>query len=75
MAWYQDNPTEYGNLWDPTAGDGTKEDILVPRLIALPLRAAKLYHQLGGVLMPHELLDLLETHLASPETSLDNGDD
>ena len=25
--------------------------------------------------MPHELLDLLETHLASPETSLDNGDD
>jgi hypothetical protein len=75
MAWYQDNPTEYGHLWDPTAGDGTKEDILVPRLIALPLRTAKLYHQLSGAVMPHELLDLLETHLASPETSLDNGDD
>jgi hypothetical protein len=42
MAWYQDNPTGYGNLWDPTAGDGTKEDILVPRLIALTLRAAKI---------------------------------
>jgi hypothetical protein len=40
MAWYPDNPTEYGNLWDPTAGDGTKEDILIPQLIAFPLQAA-----------------------------------
>jgi hypothetical protein len=75
MAWYPDNPTEYGNLWDPTAGDETKEDILIPQLIALPLRAAKLYHQLGGAVMPHELLDSLETHLASLETSLDDRDD
>ncbi len=74
MAWYQDNQTEYGNLWDPTVQDGTKEDILVLRLIVLPLQAAKLYHQLGGALMPHELLDALETHLSGPDTSLDNRD-
>ncbi len=75
MAWYQDNQTEYGNIWDPTVQDGTKEDILVPQLIALPLQAAKLYHKHGGVVMPHELLDALETHLSGPDTSLDNGDD
>jgi hypothetical protein len=74
MAWYQDNQTEYGNLWDPTVQEGTKEDILVLQLIALPLKAAKLYHQLGGAVMPHELLDTLETHLSGPDTSLDNGD-
>jgi hypothetical protein len=75
MAWYQDNQTEYGNLWDPTVQDGTKEDILVPQFIALPLQAAKLYHQLGGAVMPHELLNALESHLSGPDTSLDNGDD
>jgi hypothetical protein len=75
MAWYQDNQTEYGILWDPTVQDGTKEDIHVPRLITLSLRAAKLYNQLGGAVMPHELLDALETHLSGPGTLLDNGDD
>jgi hypothetical protein len=75
MVWYQDNPSLYGKLWDPIANDGTKVDVNVPRLITLPLGAAKLYHQIGGAVMPHELLDALETHLLSPETSLDNGDD
>jgi hypothetical protein len=75
MAWYQDNPSLYRKLWEPTANDGTKVDVNVPRLIALPLWAAKLYHQIDGAVMPHELLDALETHLSSPETSLDNRDD
>jgi hypothetical protein len=44
-------------------------------MIALPLRAASLYHQFNGPVMPHEFLNAIEHHLASPETSLDNGDD
>jgi hypothetical protein len=74
--WYANhNNSEYGNLWDPTPQDGTREEIYVPRMIALPLCAAKLYHQFKGPVMPHELLSALEHFLASPETSLDNGDD
>jgi hypothetical protein len=75
LAWYADNPSEYGNLWDPTPEDGTRVELHVPRMIALPLRAASLYHQFNGPVMPHEFLNALEHHLASPETSLDNGDD
>ena len=41
--WYADNPSEYGKYWDPTPADGTKVEINVPRMIALPLRAAQLY--------------------------------
>jgi hypothetical protein len=44
-------------------------------MIALPLRAASLYHQFNGPVMPHEFLNAVEHHLASPCTSLDNGDD
>jgi hypothetical protein len=44
-------------------------------MIALPLRAASLYHQFKGAVMPHKLLNAIEQHLASPDTSLDNGDD
>jgi hypothetical protein len=43
-------------------------------MIALPLRAARLYHQFNGVVMPHELLAAVEWHMASPDTSLNNGD-
>ena len=39
-----------------------------------PLHAAKLYHQFKGPVMPHKLLAALENFLASPETSLNNGD-
>jgi hypothetical protein len=34
----------------------------------------KLYQEFKGVVMPHELLAAIEQHLASDETSLDNGD-
>jgi hypothetical protein len=47
----------------------------VPQMIALPLRAVRLYHQFNGAVMPHELLAAVERHLASPDISLDNGDD
>lgn len=73
--WYADNPAEYGNLWDPTGQDGTRTELLVPRMLALPLWAAKLYHNFNGAVMPHELLAAIEQHLASPVTALDNGDD
>ncbi len=74
--WYANwGSSEYGNLWDPTPQDGTREEINVPRMIALPLRAAKLYHQFTEPVMPHELLAAVEDHLATPETSLGNGDD
>ncbi len=73
--WYADNPSEYGKLWDLTANDGPKVELHNPRMIALPLQAASLYHQLKGVVMLHELLDAMEKHLASPVTSLDKGDD
>jgi hypothetical protein len=43
-------------------------------MIALPLQVASLYHQVKGVVMLHELLNAVEQHLASPATSLDNGD-
>jgi hypothetical protein len=49
--------------------------IKFPCTIALPLRVAKLYHDLKGAVMPHKLLQASETHLASPETPLDNGND
>ncbi len=73
--WYADNLSEYGKLWDPTASDGTKVKIKVPCMIALPLQAAKVYHQFKEVVMPHELLEAVEVHFAVPETSLDTRDD
>ena len=75
LSWYADNPSEYGNLWDPTLADGMRVELHVPRMIALPLRAASLYHQFNGPVMPHEFLNAVEHHLESPDTSLDNGDD
>ena len=54
--------------------DGTRGELHVPRMIALPLRAVSLYHQFKGPVMPHELLNAIELHLASPDTTLDNGD-
>jgi hypothetical protein len=74
ISWYADHPSEYGKLWDPTANDGQRVELHVPRMIGLPLQAASLYHQIKGAVMPHELLDTVEQHLASPTTSLDNGD-
>ena len=75
ISWYSDHPSEYGNLWEPNANDGTRVELHVPRMVALPLRAASLYHQFKGAVMPHELLNAVEQHLASLDTSLDNGDD
>ena len=75
LAWYANNPSEYGNLWDPTLADGTRVKLHIPRMIALPLRVASLYHQFNGPVMPHEFLNAVEHHLASPDTSLNNGDD
>jgi len=74
LTWYADNPSEYGNLWDPTLADGTRVELHVPRMIALPLKVASLYHQFNGPVMPHEFLNAIEHHLASPDTSLDNRD-
>ncbi len=45
LSWYANNPSEYGNLWEPTIADGTKVKVHIPRMIALLLRAAILYHQ------------------------------
>jgi hypothetical protein len=73
--WYADNRSEYGKLWDPSPHDRARVENHVPKLIALPLRAVKLYQEFKGVVMPHELLAAIEQHLASDETSLDNGDD
>jgi len=73
--WYADNPSKRGKLWDPVIADGTKVELIVPQMIALPLRAAKLYFELNGAVMPHELLQAVEDHLASPETTLGNGND
>ena len=55
--------------------DGTRGELHVPWMIALPLRAASLYHQFKGPVMPHELLNAIELHLASPDTTLNNGDE
>jgi hypothetical protein len=71
--WYANNPSEYGKLWDLLWTNGIKVEILVPRMIALPLRAAKLYQDFRGTVMPHKLLAALETHLVSPDTALGNG--
>ena len=72
---YADNRSKYGKLWDPLPGDGARVENYVPKLIALPLRAVKLYQDFKGGVMPHELLATIKQHLASDETSLDNGDD
>ena len=72
--WYANNPAEYGNLRDPTPQDGTQMELLVPKMLALPLWAAKLYHNFNGAVMPHELLAAIEQHLSSPATALNNGD-
>jgi hypothetical protein len=57
---------------DP-AGQDSRE-LLVPKMRALPLWGAKLYHNFNGVVMPHELLVTIEQHLSSPATALDNGE-
>ena len=75
ILWYSDHPSEYGNLWEPNANNGMKVELHVPRMVAPPLRVASLYHQFKGVVMPHELLNAIEQHVASSDTSLDNGDD
>ena len=69
------HPSEYGYLWEPTLADGRRIKIHIPRMIALLLWAASLYHQFKGAVMPQELLNAIKQHLASPDTSLDNGDD
>jgi len=73
IAWYGDNPDKYGDLWEPTINDGTRGKLQVPRMIALPLRTASLFHQFKGPVMPHELLNAIELHLSSPDTTLNNG--
>ena len=73
--WYADNRSEYGKLCDPSPQDGARVENHVPKLIALPLRAVKLYQEFKGVVMPHELFAAIEQHLASETTFLDNGDD
>ena len=74
ITWHDDNPDKYGDLWEPTMTDGTRGELHVPRMIALPLRvrAASLYHQFKGPVMPHELINSIKLHLASPDTTLDN---
>jgi len=42
-------------------------------MVALPLWAASLYHQFKGVVMHHELLNAVEQHLASLDTSFNSG--
>jgi hypothetical protein len=44
LLLYADHPLECGKLWDPTANDGRRVELHVPRMIALPLQAASLYH-------------------------------
>ena len=44
-------------------------------MIALPLWVASLYHHFKGVVMPYKLLNAIEQHLASLDTSLGNRDD
>ena len=73
--WYADNRSKYGKLWDPLLQDGARVEKHVPKLIALPLRAVKLYYEFKGAVMPHELLAAIKRHLASNETTLDNGED
>ncbi len=63
--WYAHNPAEYSKLWEPSLADGIKVDIVVPQTIALPLRK--------GAIMPHKHLQVLEDHLAGPNTTLGNG--
>ena len=35
--WYAGICAEYGNLWNPTPQNGSRTELLVPRMIALPL--------------------------------------
>jgi hypothetical protein len=77
LSWYADHPSEYhANLWEPTANDGVRVKLHIPRMVAFPLWVESLYHQLKGAVMPYKLLNAVavEQHLASPATSLDNGD-
>ncbi len=73
--YYADNRNEYGNYWDPLPTDGARDEHHVPKLLALPLWAVKLYQEFKGSIMPHKLLASIERHLASDATSLGNGDD
>ena len=73
--FFADNRNEYGNYWDPLPADGARVEHHVPKLLALPLWAVKLYQELKGSVMPHELLASIEQHLASDATALGNGDD
>ena len=41
QEWYADNRSQYGKLRDPQQGDAAKVELHVPRMIALPLRAAQ----------------------------------
>ena len=75
QEWYANDKSQYGNLRDPQQGDDEKVEVSVPRMIALPLRAAQMYQKFKGAVMPHELLAEIERHLASTETTLGNVDD
>ncbi len=58
ISWYTDNPSEYGNLWEPTIVDGTRVEVHIPRMIALPLRAASLYHHFKGAVLSNSIWQL-----------------
>ncbi len=64
--FYTDNQAEYGKF---------KIEVIVPQMIALPLRAAKIYQDMKGAVMPDELLQALEDHMASPDTMLANANE
>jgi hypothetical protein len=48
LLWNANHPFEYGKLWDPTANDGPRVELHIPRMFALPLQVASLYHQVKG---------------------------
>jgi hypothetical protein len=73
--WYADTPANYGKPWQPSLQSLPTVNFTVPRMIAIPLRAAKIYYNISGGVMPHELLQALKLHLSSDETELNNGDD
>ncbi len=61
-AFYADD-TNGGNLWTPTAADGTPEDIGVPYLLSVPALIVNLLRDQGQAHTPYEVLQTIDEYL------------
>ncbi len=69
MKHYADNPAHIETLWKGEGGGkDAHAELHAPRLLAIPLWLLDHIRQEGRALMPHEILQIVVTHLKADNT-------